>query len=272
MNIFKFTDYRSFLRDYISSLPKKGRGEINRMAQFAGIHPSLLSQVLAKDKNLSLEQAQLVSEWTNLTRPESEFFMTLVNLQRAGTEKLRSYFREKLQEQKTQSVELRQRVRQDRELSSEEKATFYSHWLYAAVWISTSLGTGLTLEEVRERFDISHGRAATILNFLTETGLSVLEDYRYRMGPQSIHLERGSPYLYQHHTNWRLRSVDVSDRISAEELMYTAPMSVSESDLKKIRDRLAEVVKEVTDIAIASPAEATVCFNLDFFRIRKSAD
>ena len=32
--------------------------------------------------------------------------------------------------------------------------------------------------------------------------------------------------------------------------MYTAPMSISQTDFKKIRSRLAEIIKEVTDVAI----------------------
>ena len=89
------------------------------------------------------------------------------------------------------------------------------------------------------------------------------------MGPQSVHLARTSPHLHQHHANWRLRAISSSDKISAEELMYTGPMSLSLSDFKKLRLRLAEVVKEVTDVAILSEAEDMACFNLDFFWIRK---
>jgi hypothetical protein len=63
--------------------------------------------------------------------------------------------------------------------------------------------------------------------------------------------------------------VERSDQISSDELMYTAPLSVSRSDFKKIRSRLADLVREVTDIAIPSKAEEIACFNLDFFRIRE---
>ncbi len=79
--IFKYDNYIKFLENYLSQLPKKGRGELNRIAQFAGVHPSLMSQVLSGSKNLSLEQAQLVAEYLGLTHLESEFFMTLVQLQ-----------------------------------------------------------------------------------------------------------------------------------------------------------------------------------------------
>jgi hypothetical protein len=49
--------------------------------------------------------------------------------------------------------------------------------------------------------------------------------------------------------------------------MYTAPISLSNADFKKLRARLAEVIKEVTDVAIQSEAEQVACFNLDFFLV-----
>lgn len=269
MNVFEYLDYRSFLRNYIDHLPKRGRGEINKMAAFLAVHPSLLSQILSDQKNLSLEQAQLMAEHLGLTTQETEYFLCSVQFQRAGTAKLRTYFKEKLTQLKNNSIELSERVRQDRQLTEEEKSIFYSHWLYAAIWLQTSLFEGQTLDQVVERFEISRERAAEILRFLVETQLCVLEKGRYLMGPQSIHLSRTSVHLTKHHTNWRLRAIEASDKISQDEMMYTAPISVSKADFKKIRARLADVIKELTDVVIKSEAEEIACFNLDFFLIKK---
>ena len=269
MNIYEYDDYRKFLRLYIAKLPKKGRGEINRLAQFSNVHPSLISQMLNGLKDLSIEQAQLVCEYLDLTNQETEYFLTLVQFQRAGTAKLRNYFKQKLISIKDQSLEISRRVKQDRELTEEEKSIFYSHWLYAAIWLLTSLPKGQSLDDVSGHFEISRERATEILHFLADTHLCVIESGRYKMGPQSIHLPRSSVHLTKHHTNWRLRAIEASDNIAQEELMYTAPLSVSKSDFAKIRKRLADVIKEITDQAIGSEAEAIACFNMDFFWIRK---
>ena len=269
MTIFEFHDYRVFLRKHIERLPRNGRGEINQMARSAGIHPSLLSQILAGTKNLSLEQAQLIASHLGLTTQETEYFLNLVLYQRAGTANLKTFFKEKLNNLKQASLELSQRVRQDRQLSEEEKSILYSHWLYLAVWLFTSIGSGKSLEDIASRFEISRERATEIINFLLSTNLCILDHGTYKMGSQSVHVGRASPHVHKHHTNWRIRAVDASDKISADELMYTAPMSVSKNDFKKIRERLTEVIKEVTDSAIASKAEDLVYFGLDFFWIKK---
>lgn len=269
MYVFEYLDYRAFLRKYIEHLPRRGRGEINKMAQFISVHPSLLSQVLSDSKNISLEQAQLICEYLGFTKPETEYFLCSVQLQRAGTVKLRAYFKDNLNQLKESSIELSERVRQDRQLTEEEKSIFYSHWLYAAIWLQTSFSKGQSLDEVIEVFQVTRERATEILHFLVETQLCVAANGKFVMGPQSIHLARGSVHLTKHHTNWRLRAIESSDRIQAEEMMYTAPISVSKADFKKIRGRLADVIKEVTDVAIQSEAEELACFNIDFFLIKK---
>lgn len=267
MSIFEYTDYRSYLRNYIKKLPKRGRGELLRMASFLGVHPSLLSQILSDSKNLNLEQAQLLAKYLGFTNLECDYLFASVQLQRAGTVELRAYFQNILTGLRQQSQDLSKRVRQDKRLSSEETATFYSHWSYAAIWLGTSIKNGRTLDELTQDYGIPRERTAQILQFLTETQLVILTNGRYKMGPQSVHVSRESPHLQRHHASWRLRAIQNNDNLSNEELMYTAPISLSQADFKKLRARLAEVIKEVTDVAIQSEAEQVACFNLDFFLV-----
>ena len=170
---------------------------------------------------------------------------------------------------KAASIQLSQNIRQDRQLSEEEKSVLYSHWLYLAIWLFSSVELGKTLEDVTKKFEITRDRALEILNFLISTELCNLENDYYKMGSQSIHIARGSPHLYKHHTNWRLKSIAASDKISVDEMMYTAPMSISKSDFEIVRASLTAIIKEVTDLAIESKAEDVVYFGIDFFWIKK---
>ena len=269
MTIFEFSDYRDYLRNYIKKLPKRGRGEIHRMAQFIGIHPSLLSQVLSDSKNLTLEQAQLLGKYLGFTPLENEFLFCSVQVYRAGTKELENYFKDKLKELQKSSQNISKTLRQDRQLNAEETALFYSHWLYSAIWLYSSLKGGRNLDDIISWFQIPRERALDILQFLVQTGLCKIENGYYVMGPQSVFLDKGSVNVPRHHTNWRLRAIETSDKLESDELMYTAPMSLSVSDFKKLRSRMTEIIKEVTDVAIPSEAEAMVCFNLDFFLIKK---
>ena len=253
----------------MEKLPKKGWGELNRWSKHIGVHPSLLSQVLSGTKDLNLEQAQALAELLGLMPIEADYFLLLVQWERAGTQKLKKYFKNKMDEIVKSALEISQQVRQDRSLSEEEKSIFYSHWLYAAIWLRSSLKDGCTVDNVSSFFGISSERSNEILNFLLETQLCVRKDGACFMGPQSIHLSRQSPHITKHHTNWRLRAIENSDRITEEEVMYSAPMSLSKADVGKVRNLILELIRQATDIAIASEAEKVICMNVDLFELKK---
>lgn len=264
MDIFEFVDYRVFLRKKIESLPKKGRGELSRLSQFTQVHPSLFSQILAGDKNLTLEQAQLVSEYLGLGKLELDYFLNCVLLQRAGSVKMKSYFREKLEILKKDSLSLKNTITQDYQLTDLEKSIFYSHWIYAGIWLFCSIDEGKSVAEIFAHFDFSKTKIIQVLDFLQRTKLIVQLDEKYKMGPQSIHLEKGSPYLYQHLSNWRLKAIERSPLIKEDELMYSAPISISATDFAKLRKKMSALIKELTEQTVASKAERLACFNIDF--------
>jgi len=268
MSLFNFQDSRPFLRDYITKLPSKGRGEVSRIAGTLGVSTTLVSQVLAGDKSFTLEQAQRLTMYLGLSGLEQDYFILLVQLERAGTADLKKYWRGKLDELKERAQKIANRVRPDKVLSEEERAVFYSTPLFSAIRLYTTVGDkGKTLDEIAERFELTRARAAELLKFLAEAGLCKVSDGHYSMGVQSTHLEQGSPHLLKHHANWRVRAIHQSERLREDELMYTAPVSLSREDFGKLREGMVGFIKEFLKTVHASPAEEIACLNLDFFWI-----
>lgn len=91
MSIFGYQDYKRYLLDRMLSLPKKGRGEMQRMACFLNVHATLISQILRGPRDFSLEQALELSQYLVLTQQETEYFLTLIEIQRAGSLRLKSF-------------------------------------------------------------------------------------------------------------------------------------------------------------------------------------
>src|SRR6185312_5178388 len=132
--------YQTYLRSYMKTLPKNGRGEVNRMASYIRVHSSLISQILSGAKDFSLEQAYEMTAYLALNSIEADYFILLVQKARAGTHTLQKYFQRKLDVIKNQSLEISKRIPQDRTLSDFERSVFYSSWLYIAIWLFTSIG------------------------------------------------------------------------------------------------------------------------------------
>ncbi|MGZ3695243.1 MAG: DUF4423 domain-containing protein [Bdellovibrionota bacterium] len=270
MNIFEAKTTSAYVLARIKMLPHKGRGEASRIAKFLGISSTLISQILSGDRQLSPEQGELLVEYLSLRPLEADYFLFLLQHERAGTARLREYWRKKIEKIRNESKILVNRIDRQKVFSESEKAVFYSSPLYSAVRLYTSTRErGRSIEEVAERFSLSRSKVAKIMTFLVETGLVVEEKGYFKMGPQSTHLENGSPHLIKHHSNWRIKAVQYADDLNESELMFTSPASLSKEDFDKLREKMVLFIGEFLKSAQASPAEEIACFNMDFFWIKK---
>lgn len=267
--VFAFEDFRDYLRCYIETQPKKGWGTISRVAKHLRVQPSLVSQIISGLKPISVEQAIALSAFLGLNELETDYFVLLVEFDRAGSQQAKLYFRKKLESEKRRSLDLSRRVQKQTILSQADQAVFYSSWLYPAIRLYCSLGSGLTLDEVADRFALSRERASRILEFLCNTGLCVKRGHVYAMGPQITHLDRESPFISRHYVNWRSKSLQKSDSLNEDELMYSAPFSISRKDFELLRERLVLFIQEFLKTVQESDPEEIACLNLDLFWLNR---
>ncbi|MGZ3651712.1 MAG: TIGR02147 family protein [Bdellovibrionota bacterium] len=266
VNIFEFSDYRAYLSRWLAAAKRAKTSNLSRLAEAAKVHPTYLSHVLRGDKQLSLEQAVLLSGCFAHTRLEREYFLTLLLLDRAGTESLRKCWLERKEALEKEKNRLSQRFTKHRELTTEQRAIFYSNWIYSALWVSTAINDGQTLPQLAARFRLSRGRAEEMLSFLVATGVCYQEGDRFRMGPTHVHVANESPFVTKHHSNWRMKAIQRMDDREPDELFFTAPISISRADFAVIREKLNVAIKEAVEVAKESPAEDLFCLNIDFFR------
>ncbi len=94
--ITEFTDYRLYLRNYILNLPKRGRGEIARLAALLDVNSTMISQVLKGTKKLTQEQVYTLSIYLKLTDFETEYFMMLLQVDRSNNDELKRFWFERV--------------------------------------------------------------------------------------------------------------------------------------------------------------------------------
>lgn len=269
MSIFDFSNYRDFLKSYIAKLPRRGHGELSKIAQHLGVHSTLVSLIFSGERELSPEQAFDLAQYLQLTDLETDYFGLLVQASRGGNHRYKAFINKKIEEKKAEALKLSNRFTHDKSLSEEQRSVFYSSWIYSAIRLYTSTDeSGRTIEEIVERFDLARTKVVPILQFLVSAGLVVQEKDRYLMGVQRTFLEQGSPHLLKHHSNWRIKALQRSDQVSEKEMMFTSPISVSREDFDKIRESLANLLKEVSQRVKDSPAEDIACLNVDLFWIK----
>jgi uncharacterized protein (TIGR02147 family) len=266
-SIYRFTDYRAVIRKRFEEFPKKGYGQARRLAQHLKCHTTMISQVMSGIKTLTMEQALLTAEFLGFNEQESDYFILLVQLDRAGSEALRENLRSKIERMRAHSEELVNRLVKKRDLTEDQKAIFYSDWSYAAVRQVTALGERQPASEIAARLNLPIKHVVKVLEFLIETGLCVKTAHGIKIGPSATHLESSSPWVRTHHTNWRQKAIASLNDDQKSKLHYTAPMTLSAADALRIRDKLVGLLEEVDKILDPSPVEELHCLNIDWFKL-----
>lgn len=266
--IFDFSNYKKYVRSWIESQPQKGYGQSSKIADALGISAVLVSQIFKGEKNLSLEHAFLLTEYLGLSSSERDYFLLLVNFEKAGSQKLRDHFHQqikRIQKEKTES--LKEVVQQDITLSEADKAVFYSNWLYSAIRLLTAIRGFQAPEQIANKLGLQREETLEMLRFLVAKGLCAETPQGYRMGPQRTHLEAGSPYVKSRQISWRVKSFEKMDSKNPSNLFYTGPMSISEEQYKELRKKIMALISDFTQNLITDPPEKIACLNIDLFEI-----
>lgn len=265
MNLFDYDDYKLYLKNYLKTLPKGGHGQLQKIATYLRVHPTHMSQVFTESKELTPEQALGITKYLSLGKIEKEYFLNLVHFKRSGTEELRQYYQLKLDEIRQVSKKVEARAESNKTLSESEKIIFYSDWLYSAIRLYCSFPEGQTLDSIEQKFHLSREKTSEIIMFLINSNLCVEKENRYFIGPLMTHLGTSSPFLSRHHQNWRLKSLQKSNNITPQELMFTGPFSLSKKDFESIRSEILELISKTIKTVKDSEVETLAVLNIDFF-------
>lgn len=259
-------------KPYLLALEESGRifrrGFRGKLAAAVGCNAAYISHVLNGNAHLSCEQALRAAELLELSGKERDFFLLLVQQDRAGTQDLRSYYRDQLEKQREQFQNLSSRVKSDTLSEEISKSIFFSSWEYAAVQLLLTIPTYRQIPAIQERLKLSSRKVRKILRELVDMRLAKKEEEEYFPLLENLHLDRKSRWIRQHHTNWRFYSLAaLQGEPSEHEQRYSSVISLSRKDALKLRSKLVEFLAELDPLISASPAEELYTLCVDFFPV-----
>ncbi len=262
-NVFKTKSYTDYVSKRLSG-PLR-RGDKLRLAVALRVEPSFVSRVLKGVAHFSLEHAVVINEFLGHSPDESQYFLLLLQYERAGTKKLRDVFKAQMDAILEKRAEVSERIGVRQKIPLEIQTTYFSSWIYAAVLSVTMVRTYRTPVRIAERLQVDLKLVHQVVAFLKTEGF--LEERSGELIPtqQRIHLKRGEPLLLQHHTQWRLRAMEAFLR--KDGLHYSAVFSMSASDRDWFKDRCLELLTELEARLKNSPDEEIVGINLDVFSV-----
>lgn len=265
LSIFEYTNYRQYLAAWIDSLGSRSYGIKGRIANSLGVSSSLISQVLKGEKTLTPDQTSELSDFLGLNEIESDYLHLLVDWDRAGGHRYREKLQRKITYLQEQSRRIGKRVPRHKELNDEQRAIYYSSWIYTGIRNLTAVPGFDNIDAIAEHLHLESGTVTRVIRFLVENGLCQEEKGKMTYGPASTHVDKDSPFVNKHHQNWRFQAIQHMERRRDEDIFFTSPMSLSKHAAEEIRKLLPNFIQSIMKISGPSPSEVVACLNIDWF-------
>ncbi len=268
-NIYDYVSYREVLKSRLNSAAGAQRGGKAALARILNVQPSYVTRVWNGEADLSLEQGEVLARHWTFSLAESNFFLLLLQNERAGSQGLRQHFERLIKEERGKQLLLRERIKERSKLTLEQQARYYSSWRYAALHILCSIPRFQAVVTAAAALGIPRSACQRVFTDLTAMGLVRQDGERYVMTEARIHVPGDSPLITQHHRNWRVRVMEALDQsaddvITGEDLHYTSVVSVSVADVAKLKTRMIKLIEEYNAVVSPSKEEELMVFCLDF--------
>lgn len=269
MNLFKFDDYKDYIQARIESSPQNGRGQFKAIATKLKMHPTLVSRIFngSREKELTFEQAADLAAFLKLTELETDYFLVLVELNRAGSASLKNNILKRKQKLRRQAAEIYSSFENTHELSEADRAIYYSHWYYTAIHLLTDIPEYQNIDAISQHLNLPLETVRKALDFLVAVNIVCSKDSHKVLscGPTWVLEPAQSPYATRHHMNWRLKAIErVQDRKPSEKFL-TLPVTISQEDRESILQMIVEFVATVKKTVEPSPPEQLCILCVDLF-------
>ena len=266
-SLFEYGDYKKFLTDVESRRKISERGFRSRISELLGCQNAYVSQVLNTNTHFSLEHALKISNFLKHNPSESKYFLTLVEIARAGTQELKDFFKEDLERMRSQALNLKERVPKAKNLDQEIQNIYYSSWHYPAVQILLTIPQFRNLKKIAEGLRITEEATKKILSFLLEAGLAIEQNGAFFSGLANIHLNNDSPHIRQHLTNWRIAAVSSLQTQTQQDLHYSTVSSLSAGAAQEVQLKLGRLIQDYVELVVPSRPEHLFNLNIDFYSV-----
>jgi hypothetical protein len=266
-SIFDATTYKDYIKSDIAAQPKV-RGYHSRLAAAAGCRSSYLSQVLGGNAHLTLDQASGLCDFWAFSDAEADYFLGMLDLERAATPALRTRLTRRLRAAKERQTNLAERYTGAETIAqSTSVMTYYSAWHLAAVHILIGIPAFQSADAVAARLRLPTPLVLQALVSLREMGLAIAEGSVWKRSPIDLHLPKDSPMAGVFHGQWRRRAEAQYPVHREDELFYTAIHSLAVKDVPRLRSILVKALDETRSVVAPSPEEEVVCLACDLFRV-----
>lgn len=220
------------------------------------------------DQDRTSEQGDAANGFLGHAENESEYFLLLIQLARAGTESFREFTRKRMRKLKTQRLRVAERLGIPQKLALEQQTRYYGSWKYAAIHMATTIPGEATADAIARRLGLPVAEGHRALRFLVACGLVARRgDSTYAATTQRIHLGEDSELIASYHQSWRMQAMRAIERADRRDLHYSSAVTLAPRDAQRIRALLVDALEKSKTTVQTSPAEALYALSLDWYAL-----
>lgn len=244
---------------------RNAKYSLRAFARDLDLTPSKLSRLLRGKEGISRVKAEALSARLNLSKPETNHFLNLVESEHSRSQTVRARIKEKLAaEQETAFDEI-----------SLEKFRVISDWYhFALLELLETEGLKPTVPHLAERLGISQTEAKEAIQRLLDLGLlekSGSGKWRQTMAqlatpslPSQVLRKYHHQIIHKLQESLETTPVEERDFSAVTFAVSSSQMELARKELKKFRRSLAEKLKKSAD-----PKDRVYCLSLQYFPIDK---
>ncbi len=266
--IYDFCDYREYIELKLRR-PEYGRGAKAQLAEHLGCQPSFVSQVLKDKSTFSLEQAFKLNRFFKHNALEQEYFMVLVEWDRAGTLELKKYFQSKREALVEKSKLIENQMSYD-ELSQEDAIAYFNNFHHVQIRNLIDIPALKNKKNLQKHMGITVKDFDTALGFLKEKGL-VIENEQGELlqGQTRIHIKKESPLAKYANITARMQIIKKYDEIGYDSLNYGSYMTLPKKSFEEFKKRFVALIVDLNNHLEEEPeAEMMAALIVDFMEIK----
>lgn len=263
--LFNYTQYRDFLR---KAFPGKGerRGQRQKLAASLNCQTSFVSLVLTDRAHFNEDMIFATADFLNLNITEREYLLLLYHHERAASKKLKAFYQRKISVALEQRKDIKNRISETTELSTEIQAQYYSSWIYSALHTAVMNPKTRTVFALSTKLKISEKIILEALEFLTQWQFIKKTVSGYEPHTRRLHLSSQSPFITQHHRNWQMQAMRSLDEKHEEDLNYSGALSLAKADIVIIKEILLKSIDKIEKQIAPSADEEMIGLSISCFK------
>lgn len=270
MDLFEYTDYKAYVRDRIQNMPKKGRGEFRKISQVLGVSSTIVSHIFKGDRHLTTDHGLLLSNHLGLNDLETRYFLLLLNMERAASHQLKTYYQKEILALQEQSKSIKNNfVTKLDTLSEEFEALYFSDWKFGAFHLLTAIPGHNTIDAIADYFQFPRDLVQQVVSKLIQNGLLVDDAGKLTIGPFNAYLDPNkSQVINGYRRNWRLKSLEKINHPKESDVFFSSVHAIDSNAQEKVRTLLTECLGEINRLCQEAKAEELHCINVDWFQLK----